>query len=69
MLVIKYQIDRFLCRNLSIFGRSEIIGFQKTQYYQRFAGNHNAVFTPILTGNLNFVNERRPMETMGGVFI
>ena len=29
---------------LSLFGRSVIIGFQKTQIYQRFAGSRQEVF-------------------------
>ena len=36
----KLKIDR----NSPIFGRSVIIGFQKTQIYQRFAGSQQEVF-------------------------
>ncbi len=33
-------------RSLPISGRSEIIGLEETQKYQRFAGSREAVFTP-----------------------
>lgn len=35
-------LQRF--QRFSLFGRSVIIGFQKTQIYQRFAGSRQEVF-------------------------
>lgn len=48
------------------YGRSVIIGFQKTQIYQWFAGNRQEVF---ILKNSKMTRTTPPNRTTGGVFI
>ena len=49
-----------------MYGRSVIIGFQKTQIYQRFAGSRKEVF---ILKNSKMTRTTPPNRTTGGVFI
>ena len=53
-------------RRSFLYGRSVIIGFQKTQIYQWFAGNRQEVF---ILKNSKMTRTTPPNRTTGGVFI
>jgi hypothetical protein len=58
-------------RSAGFFGRSVIIGFQKTQIYQRFAGSQQEVFILKIQNDENNAAQRdngRRFPQIAGVF-